>query len=211
MELGVIATHHGTYSLAHIALGFLMLYIRNVYFNYESVCSFVDSYYSNGRQITFTFVQFAVNVLLQIAGFVIGQYLARFFWAFEDHTHTGALSYACETAISSDHHWISVAFAEFLGVFTICVSAYLVPEDKRSMVPLVVTTVAYINFFFFAHISGSFYNQALSTAFTFQCKGHRSDVEFFLVYWLSPTVASFAAWETMLRVAGKGEKVEKTE
>ena len=209
MELGVIATHHGTYSAPHLVLGFIMLYIRNIYFNYESVSSFVDSYYSNGRKITFTFVQFAVTVLLQIAGFVIGQYLARFFWAFGDHTHTGALGYACETAISSDHNSVSVGFAEFLGVFTMCLSAYLVPEGKRNLVPLVVTTVAYINFFFFTHISGSFYNQAMSTAFTFQCKGHRSDMEFFIVYWLCPTLGSFAAWELLL--AGKIKKVEKTE
>ena len=212
MELGVIVTHHGTYSVPHFALGFIMLYIRNIYFSFESVSSFVDSYYSNGRKITFTFVHFAVNVLLQIAGLVIGQYLARFFWAFEDHTHTDALSYACETAISSDHGSMSVAFAEFLGVFTMCVAAYFVPENKRNLVPLVVTTVAYINFFFFTHVSGSFYNQAMSTAFTFQCKGHRGDLEFFFVYWVSPTVGSFAAWETLSLLTGKSEeKVEKTE
>jgi len=211
MELGVIATHHGTYSIAHFFLGFVMLYIRNVYFNYESVSSFVDSYYSNGRKITFTFAQIAVNTIFcQIGGFVIGQYLARFFWAFEDHTHADALNYACESAISADHGCLSVAFAEFLGVFTMCVSAYLVPEGKRHLVPLVVTTVAYVNFYLFTHISGSFYNQALSTAFTFQCKGHRSDVEFFLVYWLAPTLGSFAAWEMVL--FGKTEeKEEKTD
>merc|ERR1719204_2231822 len=99
---------------------------------------------------------------------------------------------------------MSVAFAEFLGMFTMCVSAYMVPEEQKYLVPLVVTTVAYINFFFFTHVSGSFYNQALATAFTFWCKGHRSDVEFFVVYWLAPTVGSFAAWECLL--VGKKEE-----
>ena len=117
----------------------------------------------------------------------------------------------CESAISSAHGWHSVAFAEFLGVFTMCVGAYMVPSDKRHLVPLVVTSIAYINFFFFSHMSGSFYNQALSTAFTFQCKGHRSDVEFFIVYWLAPTLGSVAGWELIATLNKNKEKDEKVE
>ena len=119
MEIGLIASHYGTYSIPAVALGFTMLYIRICYFKWENVSSFVDSYYSNGRKRIFTFFEFASFVSLQIAAFLCGQYMARLFWAFEDQTHTDALSAVCETAISSQHWWLTVAFAEFLGMFFI--------------------------------------------------------------------------------------------
>ena len=210
MELGVIAAAYGNYSVTHVACGFIMLFIRNIYFTYESVCVFVDVYYVNGKKFTLSIFHYAANIFCQISGMVLGQYLARFFWAFEDHAHTEAMKIACETAISASHSCHYIAFAEFLGPFTMCLAAYFVPSR---LVPFTVTTVAFINFYFFTHISGSFYNQSMSTAFTFQCKGHRSDLEFFGVYWVAPTMGSVVAWELLL--AGerllKGGKTEKVE
>jgi len=213
MELGIVASDHGFYSIVHFAGGFIMLFIRNNYFTYESVCAFVDHYYDNGKKCTLPILHIIFNVLSQIGGMVLGQCLARYFWsfdAFDSHSHTQALDIACRTAISVDHSFAWHAFAEFLGPFTMCLAAYFV---KSELVPFVVTTVAFINFYFFAHISGSFYNQSMATAFTFHCEGYESDLEFFLVYWVAPTVGQIAAWELLAN--GKrliaGEKAEKVE
>lgn len=215
MELGVIASANGFYSVPHFAATFVMLYIRNVYFTYESVCGFVDTYYNNGRKLTLSLYFIGITIFFQIAGMVLGQYLAKFFWAFEAFdsvTHTHELHMACRTAMSLSHPVPFVAFVELLGTLTMCLGAYFVPSK---FAPFVVTTVAMINFYFFAHISGSFYNQSLATAFTFHCEGQRSDLEFFIIYWLAPTLGQIVAWETLITgknlLQGGKEKSEKVE
>merc|ERR1712168_550793 len=191
-----------------------MLFIRNRYFTYESVCAFVDHYYSNGRKCDLPIIHIAFNVVSQITGMVLGQSLARYFWsfdAFDSHSHTQALDIACRTAISGDHSFALVAFAEFLGPLTMCIAAYFVASE---FVPLTVTAVAFVNVYFFAHVSGSFYNQSMATAFTFHCEGYESDLEFFLIYWVAPTLGQIVAWELLTngrKLLGGEEKVEKAE
>merc|ERR1712013_567535 len=79
MELGVIGSMYGTYSFVSFIGNFVHLYLKIVYFMslklYANPLAFLESYYNNSRQRTYTLL-FAITIITtQIVGLIAGQEL----------------------------------------------------------------------------------------------------------------------------------------
>jgi len=196
MELGVIASMYGEYSFV-LALGsFIHLYLKIMYFSsnkpFANPLAFVELYYENGRQRTFSFF-FAVSIILtQLAGLYSGQEFAKVIWAFEDHTHVEVMQIPCKTSLSIEYTLVYAAFLEGVGVMIGGCMDFVTPYKLQPAEgAFVVTTL----FFLFGHVNGMYMNPSLATAFSFRCEGHQSDWEHLVVYWLVPCIGMILARE----------------
>jgi len=208
MELKVIGRLHGRYCLSLLIAGYIHLFIKFFYFNrvggFMSPLSFIASYYRNGKQIRFSLFFAATIIITQFVGLVSGQHLARWIWAFEDHVHVNAAAQiGCASAMSSSYAWYYVALCEAFGVLiAVFVSAFTPAALKEGCMAFLTMTM----YFFLTHVSGSFFNPIIATAFTFRCAGHTSDWEHIAVYWIAPACSMILGLEILGSITGKSTK-----
>jgi len=207
MELKVIGRLHGRYCLPLLIAGYIHLFIKFFYFNkvggFMSPLSFIASYYRNGKQMRFSLFFAASIIITQFAGLVAGQHLARWVWAFEDEVHVSAMQIGCATAMSSVYPWYYVALCEAFGVLVgVFVSAFLPAALKPAGMAFLTMTM----YFFLTHVSGTFFNPIIATAFTFRCAGHTSDWEHIAVYWIAPACSMILGLEILGSITGKTTK-----
>jgi len=214
MELGIIARSQGKYSISLLVAGFLHLFFKFWYFNrfggFQNPLSFIASYYDNGRRIRFSLFFAASIIVTQFAALYYGQLLARAIWAFEDQIHVDGVNVACTSAMSSSYSLLHIALLEGLGTLLgVFVNALTPPPLKEASGAFLTMTL----YFFFTHISGSFFNPIIATAFSFRCAGHTSDWEHVAVYWVAPALAMVIALEIISGVdrVMKGKVPEKVD
>ena len=152
-------------------------------------------YYSNKRQRSFSVAQVIGILITQIVAMIAGQQFAKFMWQFEDHVHVARLQDVCMTTLSPSFSWQYAAVFEGLGVFLCVVIDFFTPYKAKPVVRSIATLTLLWNF---GYVSGLWMNPMLATMFTFRCKGHQSDWQHFLVYWVGPAVGFLLAWEFKL-------------
>lgn len=196
MELGVISTMYGKYTVIPLLAGFIHLFFKFSYFGYNRLYSspltFVCDYYEHARTRRFSFLNVLTIVLTTAAGLYSGQAFAMKIWAYEDHSHVDAMYAACTTAVSLSHPWTYVFLAEAGGVFVGTCMGFLWPVKFKAACGALLTMVLY---FLFTHISGMYMNPVIATMFNFRCTGQRSDAEHLLIYWVAPFIGCVAACE----------------
>lgn len=213
MELGVISKLHGRYSVPLLIAGYVHLFFKFLYFGrlgggFMNPLSFIASYYRDGRRIRFSMFFAASIVVTQFVALIASQKLALMIWAFEDESHVDAMQVACTTSMSLTHPWYHVAMYEAFGVVVGSIIDLSTPDKLKEITGAFVTMSLYVGL---THISGSFFNPIIATAFSFRCAGHTSDWEHLAVYWIAPALGMMLAWEFwlgMTKFMRKSNKVE---
>merc|ERR1719495_2590176 len=93
--------------------------------------------------------------------------------------------------------WYQIGLYETLGVVIGGFVDAVTPLGLKEASAAFLTMTLY---FFLTHITGSFFNPIIATAFSFRCAGHTSDWEHLAVYWIAPAVAMVIALEVISRV-----------
>lgn len=175
---------------------YVFLFFKNLFCEifqlYANPLSFMNLFYSKNRSREFSFFEVASIIITQIVATVLGQIFVKNLWLLEDAVHINAFDEVCSSNLSHAHIWYECFVVEAFGVFVCAVIDFAMPEKlKWYSRPLVTITVIYK----LGHITGTWMNPALASAFTFRCEGHKSDWEHVLVYWIGPIVGLFLAWE----------------
>ena len=197
MELGVIATMYGPYSINLLVAIFIFMFLKISYFMendlYATPLDFIRRYYQSGKTMTFSMFFMITIIMTSMAGLYCGQKFVTLIWVFEDRPHIDALQVVCTTAMS--YPWAYAALAEGSGVFVSVLVGFILPQRLMAAgLSLMIVTFIY----FFSHVSGMFMNPIIATSLTFRCKGHQSDWQHFLVYWVTPYIATAVGWEVWL-------------
>lgn len=200
LELFVISSKRGSNSMESVVCGFIHLFFKHIYFMnkrlYGTPLSFVDIFYSNRRKRLFSVFEVISIIATQIISLLAGQRFAKLIWSLsKDDFHAVALEGACSTTLSPSFTWQYAFFIEAAGIFICTMIDFFTPVVLKPLVRSCVTLTLLWNY---GHVSGLWMNPVLATLFTFRCKGHSSDWQHIMVYWVGPTISFFLAWELKL-------------
>lgn len=196
MELGVMSNMYGSKSFYFMASFLLHLIIKHIFFMnvkaYGHIFTFVDMYYTNQRKVKFSFLLFVSIMVVQALGVLCGQWISKYMWTFEDHVHVYSGQEVCLTNLAASYTWYHALLLEAFGVFTATSIDFVTPYKLK---PVIRSCITLSLLQMFGYASGLWMHPVFATMFTFRCKGHRSDLEHLLVYWLGPIIGFALSWE----------------
>jgi len=96
------------------------------------------------------------------------------------------------TNLAASYTWYHALLLEAFGVFTATSIDFVTPYKLK---PVIRSCITLSLLQMFGYASGLWMHPVFATMFTFRCKGHRSDLEHLLVYWLGPIIGFALSWE----------------
>ena len=135
--------------------------------------------------------------LMQFIAIVIGACLTKLIWTFEDDLHVHTVQHVCQATIPETYSWHYATAVEAVGLFTGTIIDFVTPFVYKPIVRAQVTLGLFLTI---GHVSGLWMHPVFASALTFRCKGHRSDMEHVMAFWLGPLFGFVLAWQFRLLV-----------
>ena len=199
LELGILADEYGAFSIVFAVSFTLHFYLRYLFFlnvdAFETPFYFIDDYFD--KQQMHSVISMMTVTLTQVIAIVSGACLTKLIWTFEDDLHVHTVQHVCQATIPETYSWHYATAVEAVGLFTGTIIDFVTPFVYKPIVRALVTLGLFLTI---GHVSGLWMHPVFASALTFRCKGHRSDMEHVMAFWLGPLFGFVLAWQFRLLV-----------